>query len=344
MTTSRGGGEDDSEVVGARGLREWITGERDRYARVFLVDSGVATSVLVPVVGDDDLLLLPVESEPYDGPARALRYRGELTEIGDELFFGERGVELQDYVAAAYVQIVGPTAVCLLDGPSRRAFLDDAALARRTGVFPSALIDPRVLLAGRDALAAPTELELPSALRVHGDGQVSVGVRGDVVGSIADLPAVLATPLPRAVALGAGESKTEFVAELTSREGIRRYLLATDLMKMLRLVNGTARISGFGWHLIDDDDGRADAEPLAADPFLLETADGLVLADTTTLRRQLLSPVTAQVVAVMQTSSAPGVAAERIARILDLPFSDADDLCREAATRLGIHVGGRVDA
>lgn len=30
------------ELSGARALREWITGERERYARVFLVESGAA--------------------------------------------------------------------------------------------------------------------------------------------------------------------------------------------------------------------------------------------------------------------------------------------------------------
>ncbi len=44
----------------------------------------------------------------------------------------------RDYVAAAFVQIIGPTAVRFFDETSWRAFLDDAELARRTGVFPSA--------------------------------------------------------------------------------------------------------------------------------------------------------------------------------------------------------------
>lgn len=123
------------ELFGARALREWITGEHTEHSRIFLLEGGADVSDLDDVAGHDDVVLLPAESAPYDGPAGTARYSGALREVGDELFFGERGVELQDYVAAAFVQIIGPTAVRFFDETSWRAFLDDAELARRTGVF-----------------------------------------------------------------------------------------------------------------------------------------------------------------------------------------------------------------
>lgn len=330
------------ELVGPRALREWLTGTREAYPRVFLVDNGATAEGVEEVAGAEDVILLPEEGGPFAGRARVVRYRGALSEIGDELFIGERGVELQDYVAAAFVHIVGPTAVCILDASSWRAFLDDAELARRTGVFPSALIDPRVLLADRAALARPGELEKPTAIRVSAEGRVSVGVQGEVLGGVDELQALLALPLPRAVAWGDRAPREVLTDDGRNRERIERYLNATDLMKMLRLANGVAKISGFGWSLLDD--GLADAEPLAADPFLLETAEGLVFADTRTLRRQLLSPSTAAVVAATQTSSTLEIAVERVARQLRVRTPVANVLCLEAVAALGAHFGRRVDA
>ncbi|WP_091226534.1 daptide biosynthesis RiPP recognition protein [Microbacterium sp. 3J1] len=331
-----------SDLVGPRALREWITGERKDYRRVFLVESGAAADGVAAVAGEDDVVFLPSGSELAEGRATVVRYDGALSDIGDELFLGERGVELQDYVAAAFIQIVGPTAVALFDASSWRAFFDDAELARRTGVFPSALLDPHVLLADRSALASPEGLRTPSALRVTAGGRVSVGLRGGVLGSVDDLQTLLAVPVPLAAALEGLAPAGTVVDDLRDRGWIGRYLTAIDLMRMLRLVNGDARISGFGWSLVDD--GRADAEPLSADPLLLETEDGVVLADTTSLRRQLLSPVTARVVAITQTSSAPDVAAERVARELDVSTSAAAVLCREAIAALDVHFGRRADA
>ncbi|MDN3442899.1 daptide biosynthesis RiPP recognition protein [Microbacterium sp. APC 3901] len=332
----------EPELIGARALREWITGEQKQYSRVFLVENGVAAEAVAQVAREEDAVLLHAQSGHYDGPADTVRYTGALSEIGDELFFGERGVELQDYVAAAFVQIIGPTTVGFFDETGWQAFLDDAELARRTGVFPSSLIDPRVLLANRSALAAPRELATPSAIRVGADGRVSVGLQGEVIGEIDELQTVIESRWPQAAAWGGMVPSQALMEDLTCRGWIERYLNATDLIKMLRWANGVEKISGFGWSLIDDD--RADAEPLPADPFLLETSDGFVLADTTTRRRQLLSPMTAKVVAATQTSSAPEVAVDRLARECGLSESDANALCRDAAAALGIHFGTRAHA
>ena len=327
----------DPELVGARALRAWITAQPDSCSRVVLFDDGAAVEDVPHVFRHDDVVLLPVGSAPYNGSATAIRYRGALREVGDELFFGERGIELQDYVAAAFVQIVGPTVVGLFDETSWRAFIDDADLARRTGVFPSALLDPRVLLAAPSALARPVELAAPSALRVSADGTISIGMRGDVIGAVDELSTLLTVPLPRLSAVGGDVPRDVLLADLTNRDWIGRFLLTTDLMKMLRLANGAARISGFGWALLDD--GLADAQPPTADPFLLETADGLLLADTSTLRRQLLSHRTAVVVEATQTSSSLDLAAERVTRRLGMATADAHALCVEAVAELGVHEG-----
>lgn len=328
------------ETQGARALREWILGEPDEYARVVLVEREATADDLDALVRPDDVLLLPAESASYSGQARTVRYTGALREIGDELFLGPRGVELQDYVAAAFVQIVGPTVVCVVDDVGRRAFVDDAQLARRTGVFPSALLDPRVVLADRAAIERPDEVVVPSSLRLGADGRVSVGVRGAAIGRVDDLRTSLAEPWRRDTAYRGADAQAIHALDPTAAAWIGRYLGATDLMKMLGLVNGAARISGFGWSPIDD--GGADAEPRTADPFLLDTADGVVLADITTLRRQLLAPPTAVVVETTQTSSTLDVAARRIARGLGVSIAAGERLCREAREALDVHLGRRV--
>lgn len=332
----------DIELADARAIGEWISGELREYARVFLVDEGIDPGVLRGVVHEADVLLVPASDATVELPGSIVRYRGAAREIGDELYVGDRGVELQDYIAAAYVQILGPTAVTVIDDRCWRAFLDDAELARRTGVFPSALIDPRVILANRRALVRPTTIEVPRVFRIGADGQVSIGMHGQVIGGIDDLPHVVSTPRPRSEALG-GVTLARAAEEDPGRpDRIERYLRATDLMKMLRLANGEARIAGFGWTLVED--GLADAEPRPADPFLLECAEGFLLADTGTLRRQLLTSVTAQVVAITQTSSTTHVAAARLARALRVSLEDAGALSAEAVGALGIHPGTGIGA
>jgi hypothetical protein len=331
------GSAGEIDALGPRALREWVTGERDAYSHVFLVERGVTRECVDQVGGDRDAVLLPEGSGPYEGAASVIRYNGALDVIGDELYLGDRGVELQDYVAAGFVHIIGPTVVCLDGAHGWQAFFDDAELTRRTGVFPSALIDPRVLLADRIAFARPLERETPNTFRVRADGSVGIGVRGEVIGGVDDLPRLLATPFPRSAVL-AGLAPDDVIAnDLTSRGWIDRYLSAIDLMKMLRVGNGEIKISEFGWSLIRD--GLADAEPMNADPFLIEVAEGYVLADTGTLRRHLLSPTTAIVVAATQTSSTIELAAERLSRLLGVPVSEAKRLCREAVAALRIQVG-----
>lgn len=328
------------DVLGARALRDWITGERGERSRVIFVEPDADAGAVGEVTGPGDLLLLE-EGSPHEGPAPAIHYSGAFSEVGDELFLGERSVELQDYVAAAFIQLVGPTAVRFFDEVSWQAFLDDADLARTTGVFPAPLIDPRVLLADRHAVAAPAEIDTPSALRIRPDGRIGVGVQGAPIGSLDGLPALLVNPLPRAAALGDIAPGRDITADLLDRRWIARYLDAADLMKMLHLANGDAKISGFGWCLLDDH--LSDAEPPTTDPFLLETAEGFVLADIRSLRRQLLSPLTARVVAATQTSSTLSLAAERVARESATPVRHARELCREAVEALGVHFGEPVD-
>lgn len=334
-----GSTEAETELRDARALREWITGEQKQFSRVFSVETDAQIDGLPALLGADDVLFLPAAGEPYRGPAHVVRYSGALSEIGDELFIGDRSVELQDYIAAEFIQMVGPTAVCIGDAPGWHAFVDDAEVARRTGVFPTTLLDPRVLLVNRGALTDPLGVARPTAFRIGAHGRVSLGVLGADIGRVGAAETTFTAPRLRNLELGSTVRQAMSVGGYTSRPWIGRYLNATDLMKMLRLANGAARISGFGWTALED--GGADAEPRNDDPFLIEMREGVVLADTVSLRRRLLSPVTAVVVAATQTSSTLEVAGERVARRCGLDVSHATRLCRDAVSALGIHSGAR---
>ncbi|MCT1363024.1 MULTISPECIES: daptide biosynthesis RiPP recognition protein [unclassified Microbacterium] len=333
-------GEDP--LLGPHALRAWVTGAREARTRVFLRETEAGADAVAAAAGPEDVIFQPLESTSRPGTARIVGYSGTLADLGDEFFLAERGVELQDYIAASFVQIIGPTAVRFFDEASWRAFLDDADLARSTGVFAAAMLDPRVLLAGRHVLARPHEVETPSALRIDADGGVHLGLQGQEIGHVRDLPAVLGQALPEASALGGVPGSADLITELDARLWIGRYLDAADLRKMLRLPNGTGRIAGFGWTLLDD--GLADAEPEATDPFLLDTAEGLLLADVGTRRRHLLSPLTATVVDAIQTSRTRGLAAARVARACGVPDAHARRLCLEALEVLGLHLGRPVES
>ncbi|WP_431865587.1 daptide biosynthesis RiPP recognition protein [Microbacterium paraoxydans] len=342
-TTARqdDGSTGEDPLLGPHALRAWVTGGHAARGRVFLREAEAGAEALAAAADPEDVILEPAGSAPRPAAARVVGYGGRLTDLGDELFLGERGVELQDYIAASFVQIVGPTAMRFFDEASWRAFLDDADLARGTGVFAAAMLDPRVLLADRSALARPQEVETPRAVRIDGDGGVHLGLQGEAIGHVDDLPDALGWALPRASMLGGVPGSADLVAELDTRPWLRRYLDAADLRKMLRLPNGTARIAGYGWALLDDD--LADAEALADDPFLLDTAEGFLLADVRTLRRHLLSPLTAAVVDAIQTSSTRGRAAARVARACGVPDAHARHLCLEALAALGVHLGARTE-
>lgn len=325
-----------SEIGGARALREYATGERGRYSRVYLVDAHGPDRLVLDMAESHDAVLLPEGAQSSASAADVFRYSGRLDEPGDEMFLAECTVELQDYIAAAFVQLVGPTVVVVVDAAGRRAFLDDAELARRTGVFPSVLLDPRVVLANRSGLARPHEMHTPTAIRVRADGRFCVGMRGDVRGDISSSPCEIGLPVPRGAASGDASSTDPFVDDHPTQGRLDRYLRAADLLKMLGATD-RATISGFGWRLLDD--GGADAEPRASAPFLLRTPTGFVLAEVDSRRRRALSPFTAAVVDATQTSASAELAGERLAGRLAIAASDARRLCHEARVALGIEFG-----
>ncbi|MBD8206450.1 hypothetical protein IFU08_02085 [Microbacterium sp. CFBP 8790] len=326
---------DDDRV--ARIVIDWITGSRGPVAHaVFCADPRVAHTAAA-LLDDTAVVLMPESAGRVETRALVVPYSGALDEVGDTLHVGGRSVELQHYLAAAYVELIVPTVVRFLDADGWSAFLDDADLARRTGVFSSAVVDPRLRLGDGAVLHAPFATQRPGILHVHGDGQVTAGPQGGVLGEVDDLARILDTPVPRLIAFAGLSPLAALHADVARRPWLGRYLRAAELAGLLGARGGRRRIDGFGQSSIVDE--RADANPASDDPFLVETDDGILLADPRTRRRQLLSTEAATVVAAMQTSSTLEFAIERCRAALGITTANARALCAEAGARLGVHVG-----
>lgn len=320
----------------ARVVVEWITGRPRSFRRAVFCAPGASAGRVAVTLGADDVLLVP-DALPVETAARVIGYRGAFDDIGDMLHVAGHAIELQHYASAAYVELVGPTAMRFFDLDGWRAFLDDADLARDAGDFAGPLVDPRLRLADAGTVDAPFDVAPPKALHVHADGRITAGAQGERLGAVDTAVDDLWASRPRWTALTGVVAETVVVDGLGSRSWLARYLRAAQVWGVLGIRPGEGRIDGFGWSA--DAASEGDAQPGPDDAFLVETAGGVLLADLRTRRRQRLSDLTARVVATLQTSSDPNRATERLARMERIPETTAAQLCAEAAGRLGVRAG-----
>lgn len=323
--------------TGAIAVQEWITGHRARFERVFFAEPGAAVAGVARRLTAHDALIAPVDAGPLRTPAVSVSFSGRLQDVGDELYLEEHRIELQDYATAAFVEILGPTVVRFGDDRGWQTFLQDADLARSTGILPAPLVDPRVQIADREALVEPFRPEHPTVIHVRADGRLTLGAQGVDLGSADELDAALAVSLPRWSAFGGIVPSERLTEDLGARPWLPRYLRAGDLARVLRIERGSDLFSGFGCLLVDD--GLADAEPAADDPFLVVSPHDLVLADLASRRRRRLAPITAGVVEIVQTSSALGLAVRRVAAHAHTSEASARSLCLQALAELDVRLG-----
>lgn len=332
--------EEDARTY--RAVQQCLMGSTGEFARAFFVESGIDDAFLDGVVTVDDVVLVTSEYRAGVGGAFRVEYEGAAREPGDEFHIAGHRIEVQDYVSAAFSEPMGPTVVALADTAGWKAFVEDADLARRTGVLPAPLIDPRMQLADRAALSEPWRSDPPRCVWIRGDGVVSAGARGRALGPIADVKRIVDTPCAGSAAIDGAIDGQALHAALDVRPWIGRYLRVADLVRALRLDLGVDAVSGFGWAVVDD--GAADAEPVADDPILLRTAGELQLADLSTRRRQRLAEATAAVVEIVQTSGDAERADERIAARLGIGRHRARQLSIQAIAELGVRRGRLVRA
>lgn len=321
----------------ARAVHEWISGRREHHARFFFAATRDVASAIGPRVGVRDVLLAPEHADTQAGRGLVIGYRGRFAELGDELTVSGQTIELQDYVAAAFVDVLGPTVVRFVDIDGWRAFLDDAEIARESGILPPQLRDPRMQLADRAALLDPFGIAPADSFAIGDDGRVTFGAQGADLGS-ADDAATFDVEVPRLAAFAGVVPLAELTEALQERVWLPRLLALAELRRALPADLSSAHVSGFGHVLVDD--GGADALPQTLDPFVLSTRGSApVLADPVTRRQFRLSDETARVIEIVQTSSFPERATQRISADRGISMSSAEQLRVQAIEVLSVHHG-----
>lgn len=333
----------DIEPWVAGAVREWISGQRDAHERFFFARTAEEAAAFDLRATGRDVVLVPDGSPAPDDDAAArgeratlIFYRGALRDPGDEIVVSGRSIELQDYAAAAFVDVLGPTLVRFMDVEGWQAFLEDADIARETGVLPPQLRDPRMQLADRAVLLAPLETVSPDSFASGAEDRVRYGPQGVDLGRIDDPDAYLRAQ-PRIAALGGVVAVADAIAAVRARPWLARLIALADLRHALPPDQGYVPTSGFGVVLVDDE--GADADPLPRDPFILFDDVDPLLVDAVSRRRFRLDLQTARVVEIVQTSASEGLAAERIAAASDVPIHAAARLAQQALEALDIHLG-----
>ncbi|RXS69400.1 hypothetical protein EST92_25660 [Streptomyces sp. TM32] len=297
-------------------------------------------------------MIAPDGAEGVDGPDTAVtvvRYSGRFCEAGDEMLVeGAYAVELQDYLAAAYLPVVGLTVVRIMNEADWKAFLQDADLAYDQGVFVEQLAHPSVLLADKGPLGFLQPTTAGDLLRLHvtADGEVRPSAGGAVLGTVADSLAELeeaARQLPRG---GVGDLHSAVSCDvvydaLVERPWLPRYIRALEALRATRQDGSVHRVSGFGGRMVEGlDVGRV--EPVEA-PLLLWNETEALLNDTVSGRWFRLGCDAARLVELVVTAGSRSAAEGSAVALLGMPVSvarQAIDAVEAQCRHAGIRIGG----
>ena len=260
-----------SEEEGAdllRLLQRWIRGDgvggTPRIDVAVVENAGdAATLATVPgVVTSKTLLLVPGRVSVERAQAWCVGYSGSAAAPGEELVIDDTFfVQIQDYVSSAFLPIAGPAVVRVVSDADYAAFIDDADIARATGIFPEHLVNPLVQLGDQCALGSGGACGAPSLRRLHVSefGEVRSAPGGAALGSVTSADPQAWVAEARRI-LGAGEDPClagvvtrDLVREArAARPWLSRYLWSLEGLRQLaaRGVHG-ARVSGFGGRLVD---------------------------------------------------------------------------------------------
>ena len=220
-------------------------------------------------------------------------YSGVFLEPGDEMTLnGRHTFELQEYLAAPFISIVGLTLVRLGSAAGLSAFLEDAETARRDGAFVDQLLSGAVALDSREAFVSGALDERLVRVHVSRDGEYRDGPDGCTLGRVGDDR----NELERGASAweGSGRAFARIVAsdaferEVLARPWLGRYVRALDLLRQSKPSLGELTVSGFGGHLLSalDDASSGFSVVDAHAPFLLrEAGNGCVLVDWSSRRR-----------------------------------------------------------
>ena len=272
----------------ATAFEQYVSGRRGIVeGAVFFLESADHIEEVLRAAEPCDIVIAPARhADP-----RTIGYDGSFREPGDEITLdGRHTFELQDYLAAPFLSIVGLTIVRQGSAAGLAAFLSDADTARESGFFVDQLLSGLVLLDSRTSFVRADKDE-GDLVRVHvtASGEYRDGPDGLLLGSVGDERA----DVEATAAEGAGRGRPfarivdprVLEADLDDRPWFARYVAALDLLRQWDGALTRPAISGFGGHLVRALDEGAAAVASEA-PFLV-TGDGeeYILVDPVSLRR-----------------------------------------------------------
>lgn len=330
----------------ATAFEQYVSGRRAAAAgTAFFLDCADHLGEVLAIAGENDTLFAPTvaaEHEESPGTPRVVGYDGSFVEPGDEMTLdGRHTFELQDYLAAPFISIVGLTVVRQGSAAGIAAFLSDADSAREAGLFVDQLRSSAVLLDSRASFVegAPADAGL---VRVHVSttGEYRDGADGLLLGQVGDPRSAI----EEAAASGARRGRPfarivdsdELEAALDARPWLGRYVAALDLLRQWDGAPTGPSISGFGGHLVAAlDDDRDPLAIVSADaPFLLTGHDDeYILVDRETRRRFRLGVDAARGAECLIATGDEAAAAGLLAAELGRARHEADTVIRDLRSR-----------
>lgn len=262
---------------------------------VFFLEAAEQLSPVLDLAHPGDVVIAPragaaTGERPAPAAVTVIRYDGRWCEPGDRMQLGGgETLELQDYLTMPSLSTLGATVVRQWSSRGVDAFLEDADVARRAGVFVDQLVSGDVVLDSRASLAGG-EAAAAALLRVHvtETGECRDGPDGLLLGHVDEARSCLETKA--ADGGGAGRAfdricdRDELNQALGRRPWLGRYLVVLDIIRR----SPGASVSGFGGHLVSvlDEYDELPAITSATAPFLMTgVGEGFVLVDPVGHRR-----------------------------------------------------------
>lgn len=314
----------------AAAVDQWITGIPGRIPdhAIFVENpghesfakelAGEQSIVLVLDGGGDDDAVIPVS--------------GFFNVAGEELLVGGTlSLEIQDYVAIPFVNLIGVTVVRITTAEDWQAFFDDAEESRRSGYFVRQLTEVNAVLAERGLLGGSPAIGSSLArLHITRDGRVLSGPYGTQIGwagdSLADIHKTCLALQPESSL--ASVCDVEVIRKsLGARPWIPRYLAALDAWKFIPQGNrADITLVGFGASLYGA--SPTDDLPSPRAPFIIHRAGEHTLLDTASGRTFRVGPDAAAIIEALSNLRDVQAAASAVAAPLGISAAVAEESAR----------------
>lgn len=326
-------------------MDQWITGVPGRTpGHVIFVENPEHAAYAKTLAGEGSTILV-LNGDKAD--AGIVPVTGTFNAAGEELLVdGTLSLEIQDYVAIPFVNLVGVTVVRITTEEDWQAFFDDAEEAIRSGNFVQQLTEVNAVLAERGLLSgAVRDNRLLTRLHITWDGSVRTGPYGTKIGRVGDsLPdiRVRGLSLRPESAVASVFYPWDIQDSLEAKPWIPRYLAALDAWKFIpREDRINTSLVGFGTSFYGAT--LEDGLPPADAPFILKSAAEQTLLDTKTGRLFKLGTDAAAIIEAVSNVGDIKAAARAVAPALKVSAGVAEGAARAVVThfeQLGISILG----